>query len=38
MFSGELYLQDNLGSEKSHYEGIRSKSQLNTSAIYVQAL
>jgi hypothetical protein len=26
MFSGKLYLQDNLGSETSHYEGICSMS------------
>jgi hypothetical protein len=39
MFSGKFYFQDNLlGSETSHYEGIGSMSQLNTSAIYVQAL
>ena len=33
MFSGNLYLQDNLGSETGHYEGISSLSLLNTSAI-----
>jgi hypothetical protein len=33
MFSGNLYLQDNLGSERSHYEGKTSLSLLSTSAI-----
>ena len=33
MFSGNLYLQYNLGSETGHYEGISSLSLLNTSAI-----
>ena len=33
MFSGILYLQDNLGSETSYYDGISSMSLLNTSVI-----
>ena len=34
MFGGNLYLQDILGSETSHFEGLSSLSLLNTSAIY----
>jgi hypothetical protein len=30
VFSGNFYLQDNLGSETTHYEGIISLNLLNT--------
>ena len=38
MFSGNLYLQDSLGSKTSHHECISSLTLLNTSAIYGQVL
>ena len=33
IFSGNFYLQDNLGSDTVHYEGIHSFNLLNTIAM-----